>query len=135
MDISAIYTSAKATLDLLSGIESNSVLMERVALLKDQLEILRYSHEATQKELTKTKAKCAELENEIARYRNSEEFVFKHGAAFKKTAGGYIDTPYCPNCKLAVGSGFDDFPFQCKKCGWISTFTQNELTDILKSLP
>ncbi len=32
MNISAIYTSITTTLDLLSGIETNAVLMERVAL-------------------------------------------------------------------------------------------------------
>lgn len=135
MDISAIFTSAKATLDLLSGIESNSVLSERVALLKDQLDILRYTQETTQKELTDYKAKCAKLEQEIARYRAAEQFVFARGAAFKKTATGYAESVYCPSCFHIATPSFDRFPFECKKCGWRSAFSKAEFRIIFKNLP
>ncbi|WP_077476354.1 hypothetical protein [Rodentibacter ratti] len=135
MDISAIFTSAKTTLDLLSGMESNTVLSERVALLKDQIEILRYAHEATQKELTETKEKCAKLENEVAAYRVTEQFVFEHGAAFKKSPSGYIKAVYCPNCLTVAGGSIFSFPFQCGNCKWRSMFKIGEFDRIFNSLP
>lgn len=135
MDISPLYTSIKTTLDILSGIESNSVLSERVALLKDQIEILRYSYETAQKELTEYKAQCAKLENEIAAYRAAEQFIFEHGAAFKKTSSGYIEAVYCPNCLTVAGGSFPSFPFQCGKCKWRSMFKISEFKSIFKSLP
>lgn len=135
MDISAIYASAKATLDILSGIESNAVLSERIALLKDQIEILRYTQEATQKELSDYKTKCAELENEIARYRAAEQFVFMRGAAFKKTSTGYAENVFCPQCFHIASPSFERFPFECKNCGWRSSFKKAEFGRIFESLP
>ncbi|QIR12118.1 hypothetical protein [Avibacterium paragallinarum] len=135
MDISPIFTSVKTTLDLLSGLESNAVLNERVALLKDQIEILRYAHETAQKELSEYKEKCAALENEIASYRQAEQFIFEHGAAFKKTSSGYIEAVYCPNCLTVAGGSFSTFPFQCGKCKWRSMFKVSEFKGIFKSLP
>lgn len=135
MDISVIYTSVKTTLDILSSMETNSVLAERIALLKDQLEILRYSYETTQKELTEYKAKCAELEQEIASYRAAEQFVFEHGATFKKSPTGYIKAVYCPNCLIVAGGSFKTFPFQCANCKWRSMFTLSEFERIFKTLP
>ncbi|HED4451452.1 TPA: hypothetical protein R4335_001927 [Pasteurella multocida] len=135
MDISAIFTSAKTTLDLLSGIETNSILSERISLLKDQIEILRNTCEATQKELTETKAKCAELEKEISRYRAAEDFVFARGAAFKKTATGYTESVFCPQCFHIASPSFERFPFECKNCGWRSSFKKTEFKRILASLP
>lgn len=135
MDISVIYTSVKTTLDILSGMETNSVLAERIALLKDQLEILRYSYETTQKELTECKAKCTELEQEIASYRAAEQFVFEHGAAFKKSPTGYIKAVYCPNCLIVASGSFKTFPFQCANCKWRSMFTLSEFERIFETLP
>lgn len=135
MDISAIFTSAKNTLDILSGMETNSVLVERIALLKDQVEILRDAYESAQKELTETKAKCTELENEIASYRATEQFIFEQGAAFKKSPSGYIKAVYCPNCLTVASGGFVHFPFQCGSCKWISMFKMGEFERIFNSLP
>ncbi|MFD0965293.1 hypothetical protein B0186_04055 [Canicola haemoglobinophilus] len=135
MDIATIFSSAKTTLDILSGMETNSVLAERVALLKDQIEILRYTYESTQKELTETKAKCTALENEIASYRTAEQFIFEHGAAFKKTSTGYIKAVYCPNCFKVASASFVRFPFQCGSCKWSSMFKMGEFERIFNSLP
>ncbi|RZN56068.1 hypothetical protein [Avibacterium paragallinarum] len=135
MDMSSIFTSVKTTLDLLSGFESNAVLSERVALLKDQIEILRYAHETAQKELSEYKEKCTALENDIARYRQAEQFIFKRGAAFKKTSSGYVEAVYCPNCFTVAAGGSSSFPFQCGACKWRSMFKVSEFKGIFKSLP
>ncbi len=103
--------------------------------LKDQIEILRNTCETAQKELAETKAKCTELENEIARYRVQEEFVFEQGAAFKKSSGKYIKAVYCPNCLIVAGASFTRFPFQCASCGWRSPFLKSQFENVFNSLP
>lgn len=135
MNIAAIYASMRTTLDLLSGIETNAVLAERVALLKDQIDILRNTCETTEKELSELKIKCAKQDEELARYRAAEEFVFQSGAAFKKTATGYIKAVYCPNCLTVAGGSVLRFPFQCGKCKWRSMFKIGEFERIFNSLP
>ncbi|WP_324681572.1 hypothetical protein [Bibersteinia trehalosi] len=135
MDITAIYASAKSTLDILSGMGTNDILRERITLLREQLDVLRYAQETAEKELTQLKEKCRLQEEELSRYRTAEQFIFEHGAAFKKTSCGYIATPYCPNCLIAVGAEKLLFPFKCCRCGWCSSFKGKHLQDILNSLP
>lgn len=135
MNIPAIFTSITSTLDVLSGIETNAVLVERIALLKDQIEILRNTCESTQKELTELKEQYRQQEQELSRYRAAEEFVFKFGAAFKKTATGYAESVFCPQCFHIASPSFERFPFECKKCGWRSNFNKAQFKRLFNELP
>ncbi|WP_071608923.1 hypothetical protein [Entomohabitans teleogrylli] len=136
MDIGLIIASLKTGIGALSAVQSNEVLRERIAFIGEQIDVLQKAHAATVEELSKAKAKCVELTNEIERYRAQEQFVQHMGAAFRKdTSGGYTRAVYCPNCFVAVGSFFDDFAYHCGSCGWSSGFLGRDLETVMNSLP
>ncbi|EMO8816830.1 MULTISPECIES: hypothetical protein [Klebsiella] len=136
MDIGLLITSLKSGIGALSAVQSNEVLRERIAFIGEQIDVLQKAHAATVQELAETKAKNVELEKEIAAYLAKDEFVEHMGAAFRKNpSGGYISAVYCPNCLKQVGSGFNNFPYQCKSCGWISGFKAKEIKRVMNSLP
>lgn len=112
------------------------VLRERINLIRDQLDIINTAHEAAQKELTDYKAKCNALENEIARYRESEQFVIKKGAAFKKDASGrYSDVPLCPRCHNPIsGSGMLGIPMQCIPCRHVTSLHNSNVDSVVAEL-
>ena len=136
MDINLFIGTIKNAITALSSVQSNEVLRERITFIYEQLEVIRKANEATVKELSEAKAKIIELEKQIASYREKDEFVEHMGASFRKNpSGGYITSVYCPNCLKQVGSGFPHFPFQCRTCGWLSSFKGRELKHIMNSLP
>lgn len=135
MDIGLIISSLKNGLGALSSVQSNEVLRERIAFIGEQIDALQKAHATTAQELTEEKAKNLELENELAAYREKDQFVEYMGAAFKKNqSGGYVSAVYCPNCHKQVGSGFDDFPYRCKPCGWTSRFNGGDFYTIFENI-
>ncbi|WP_413476018.1 hypothetical protein [Hafnia paralvei] len=136
MDVGLLIASLKNGIGALSAVQSNEVLRERIAFIGEQIDVLQKAHAATIEELAETKAKCVELTKEVEAYRAKDEFVFHRTAAFRKEpSGGYVRAVYCPNCLKQVGSGFDDFPYHCRSCGWTSLFEGREIDRVMNTLP
>ncbi len=135
-DFSTIFGFVKKLATGITDTMTADVLRERINLISDQLDIITTAHEATQKELADYKAKCNALENEITRYRESEQFVIKNGAAFKKDATGrYSDIPLCPRCHNPVGgSGMLGIPMQCIPCGHITSLHPSKVDSVVAEL-
>lgn len=62
-----------------------------------------------------------ELSDEISAERTEKEFVTSEGLAFKRLPDGTFDlTPYCPNCKIVIGSP-KRMVFLCSACKYTKT--------------
>ncbi|MCO6514331.1 MAG: hypothetical protein J6589_07680 [Snodgrassella sp.] len=135
-DVSTIFSFVKKLANGVTDAMTAEVLRERINLINDQLDILKTAHEAAQKELADCKAKCNALENEVARYREAEQFVIKNGAAFKKDATGrYRDVPLCPRCHNPIGgSGMLGIPMQCIPCGHITSLHPSKVDSVVAEL-
>ena len=120
----------------ISEIPTNSVLRERVALLKDQAEAMEKRLKDLEQENTNLRSRIAEFEDGEAEKALSADFVEHRGASFKrKPGGGYERAVFCPVCHRSTFSLGKVLPYSCDKCQWGADFNGMELDEVLKELP
>jgi len=114
---------------------SSVVLKERLALLQDKLILLKEEVSKLEKSNTDLKTQVAELQSKLASASRVEQFEEERGALFKRRAGGgYHQAVYCPKCHQSASSFPPGAEFNCN-CGWSSSFTARELSDVMSQLP
>lgn len=138
IELSAISTIITALISAVDGLQRNGVQAERIALLKDQLEVIAQRVVALEKENADLITENAKLNEELACYHVSEEFIQHQGALFRREISGlYGGDPICPGCHgsmVALGSG--RMPFRCgdPKCGRTASFSKGQLAGIVTQL-
>ncbi|MEJ1396383.1 MAG: hypothetical protein RPU52_02480 [Candidatus Sedimenticola sp. (ex Thyasira tokunagai)] len=121
----------------LGNVQSADVLRERVALISDQLELLKQRVIDLEEENTGFMKENDKLKQEIARQLVSEEYVEHRGALFKrKPSGGYAETPVCPVCRRSMWCFQKSLPYECSDdaCRHPADFTGRDLPGILAAL-
>lgn len=117
---------------------SATILKEHLSLLNTKLGLLREDIENLEKENAHLIKRNTELEQELSRQKQSEEFVESHGALFKPIpGGGYSETPYCPVCHRTMWCFQRVFPYECsdKNCGHKANFKGADIQRIINELP
>jgi hypothetical protein len=119
--------------NILAGIPVNSVLRERVELLKDLYVAKEKEVEDLKQELAQVKKDHKEALKQLADQSKTEQFVEHRGAYFKKNADGEFEkTVYCPKCKQSTFYRMN--MFNCTACHWHSPFNESELSSIISKL-
>lgn len=77
--------------------------------------------------------RIAALEGQLAEKPESP-FVEARGALFKRNPdGSFQKAVYCPRCQISTAAvGLSNY--DCGKCGWVSSFTRDELPQVLAEL-
>lgn len=113
---------------------SATILKEHLSFVQAKLGALKEEIAKREEENADLKARVADLENKLASASILEEFVEERGALFKRrTGGGYQNAVYCPRCRQSASPFPPGEEFNCQ-CGWFSSFTENELPNVLRSL-
>jgi len=136
--MSAITKAISSVQGALEGIQTVAILKERLALIRDQLEIARQSVIELEKENAALVEENNELREATDRQESQQEFVEYRGALFKPLAGGgYSPDPFCLDCHAVMFSFEDLFPFECgnSSCGKKVRFTGEQLDEVMHELP
>jgi regulator of replication initiation timing len=121
---------------LIGELPTNSVLRERAAFLKEQVEAMEKRASELEQENRDLRRKLGELESEQASRLMTKEFVEHRGALFKhKPEGGYHRAVFCPTCKRSTSSLQNMLPYHCAPCEWSADFTGHDLDQVMKELP
>lgn len=116
-------------LKLINEHGSNTILKERLELIRDQLSALEARNAELERALTAARAEIEQLRVLVPDAR----FVEYGGVKFKrKPSGGFESTVYCPTCEVGMATipGVD-LPFTCGKCNALSGFSSKQLSTIL----
>lgn len=77
--------------------------------------------------------RIAALEGQLAEKPESP-FVEARGALFKRNPdGSFQKAVYCPNCHMSTATAGLPF-YSCGKCKWISSFSEQDLPQVLAEL-
>src|SRR5882762_11100078 len=111
---------------------SAAILRERLALIADQAKALEKQIEDLKRKVAALEQEKSRLNAELAAKTREEQFVEHRGALFKrKREGGYHLAVYCAICHKPTTSLYHT-PYACTdKCGWIATFSDQELKNVI----
>jgi len=123
----------------LESLRLGGVQAERIAFLKEKLEMIRERVVALEKENAKPETENRKLFDELATYRVSEDYVERGGALFRREGPNrYSEVPRCPGCRgpMVSQARTNAFNYRCgdPKCGRIADFTRPGLRRILAKL-
>ncbi|MFA6716993.1 MAG: hypothetical protein WCS27_16555 [Victivallaceae bacterium] len=120
-------------MEILSGIPINSVLRERIELLKEIYVLKEKEIDELRKKLTQSEKEREHLLKQLTEQSETKQFVEYLGAYFKKNhKGEFEQVVYCPKCKLSTFDAIN--AFNCPECHWRSPFESYELPKIIKEL-
>lgn len=115
---------------------SATVLRERLALANDQFVLLERKVAQLQQENAQARQRCDELERQLARYLQAEQFEECRGALFKKRpGGGYALAVYCPTCRKSTSAFPEGEQYVCGPCNWFSAFREVQIAAVMAELP
>jgi hypothetical protein len=86
-------------------------------------------------EIAAVKAENLKLKEDLAK-ANAEDIRIAGGAEFHRglrTGGQWL--PFCPKCKTPATTPGSDYYYGCSdsNCGWVSTLTESDMRDIVRS--
>jgi primosomal protein N' len=119
----------------LSAIPGALASRDHVDLLKTRVGISEQELARAQQKNRELEEQIRQLHQELSAARSAEEFTHERGALFmRRPGGGYHHAVYCPRCRVSTFLRGPNSYFNCTSCHWISTFTGNQLDQVLARL-
>jgi hypothetical protein len=114
---------------------SSSILRERLATLRDDLQRLQEKNDRLEAEHQRALSDNERLREELAKKSIPDEYTEHRGVLFRRFPSGTIqDEAYCPACKIPMTSLADMLPFACSACKRQASFTGKDLYKVISEI-
>ena len=137
MPIAELMSLMAAGERLLNEHASASALRDHLALVNAQLKVAVDENERLKKRVAELVDLSSDLAGQLKTKAIGQEFEEEGGVLFKRNPrGGYHKVPYCPKCRLPLGTMNPAMPYACtQQCGFISDIFQHDVPALIATLP
>jgi hypothetical protein len=122
--------------ELVIGAPITGLVRDRLLSIYERSLLTAQENESLKKRCAELEQLCEQLKQHSVAGSDSETFVERHGAKFRRLDDGEFERrAYCPRCQKPMTPPADEFlPFRCAPCHFVSALKGYDFPSVLEEL-